>query len=42
MKSSIVQFTIDIETKKILVEEAKNKNLSLSSYIKMIIAERNK
>lgn len=40
MKSNIIKISIDDETKRILIEEAKQKNLSLSSYIKLIISER--
>lgn len=42
MKKNIIQVSIDLETKNILMQEAKEKNLSLSSYIKLIISERKK
>lgn len=42
MKKVPIQINFDIETKKILTEEAKLKGLSLSAYIRTIILERNK
>ncbi len=40
MKNSIIQFTIDEDIKRQLEKEAKEKGLSLSSYIRLIILER--
>lgn len=42
MKSSIIQFTIDEDIKRQLEKESKQKGLSLSSYIRLIILERKK
>ena len=39
---SMIQFAITNEEKKQLEKEAKQKGLSLSGYVRMIILERNK
>lgn len=42
MKTTSIHFVILKELKEELEKEAKDKNLSLSSYIKLILSERKK
>lgn len=41
-KDAIVQITVTQDAKEQLIKEANEKGLSLSSYIRLIINERNK